>query len=304
MPLTRSDIPNLLLPGLKTLFMQEFQGVGVDNMDYATICSIIQSNKDQEKYGWLGSVPAMREFVGERQLKSLIESDYSLENKTWESTLEVSRTAIEDDQYGQIQLRTRGLAQEAARHKSEILWKAVAAGATTGVCYDGASYFSTAHTTTGAEYATAQSNMTTTALSAGALQAAITAIAIAKDDRGRPMGGIADTLAVPPQLQWTARELLESDTDPSTATNTKKNVLKGSLNLIVTPYFPETDWWFVFDTKHAVKPMIMQERTAVDMEALESNSESGFMRDLYLYGIRARYAVGYGMWQYAYAGIV
>ncbi|MFX8036086.1 Mu-like prophage major head subunit gpT family protein, partial [Acinetobacter baumannii] len=33
-----------------------------------------------------------------------------------------------------------------------------------------------------------------------------------------------------------------------------------------------------------------------------TGSESAFMRDRYVYGVRARYNVGYGLWQAAYMG--
>ena len=41
-------------------------------------------------------------------------------------------------------------------------------------------------------------------------------------------------------------------------------------------------------------------RREFEFEALEANSEEGFMRDRYLYGIRGRYNVGFGDWRCAY----
>ena len=35
-------------------------------------------------------------------------------------------------------------------------------------------------------------------------------------------------------------------------------------------------------------------------QALEGNSETGFMRDEYLYGVKTRFAFGYGDWRDAY----
>ena len=37
----------------------------------------------------------------------------------------------------------------------------------------------------------------------------------------------------------------------------------------------------------------------VEFGALEQNSETGFKREVYLYGVRARYAMSYARWEYA-----
>jgi phage major head subunit gpT-like protein len=62
------------------------------------------------------------------------------------------------------------------------------------------------------------------------------------------------------------------------------------------------------DTTRAVRGLILQQRSDVPVEfsALDSRSgsESAFMRDLFYYGVRARYNVGYGMWQAAFGGDV
>ncbi len=128
-----------------------------------------------------------------------------------------------------------------------------------------------------------------------------------KDDRGRFIGAMPDLLVVPPDLQWTAMELLESTYWPEEGATTERmasNVLKGKLDLIVSPYLTDPDNWFVLSTKGVVKPIILQSRTPIEFAALEADSESGFMRDQYVYGVRARYNAGYGLWQTAYGSQV
>jgi len=307
MPLTRSDMPNLLLPGIKALFFETLGGLNYGS-DWERLAMLVESGKDQEKYAWLGSVPKMREFVGERQINAMIESSYSIVNKTWESTLGIDRAAIEDDQYGQIRIRVQSLAQEARRHVEELVFGLLASGFSS-TCFDGQYFFDTDHVTVGAEYQVAQSNKGTAALSSAALQAAITAMAKFKDDRGRPMGISADTLAVPPDLEWTAREILESVYWPDSTGTTAyqkmpNNVLKGRLELVVSPYLADTNDWFVLCTRGIIKPLILQRRTPVEFESLDGNTESGFMRDQFLYGVRSRYNAGFGMWQFAYGSQV
>jgi len=307
MPLTRSDNPYALLPGIKALFFQTLADA-FGNEDWMKITTVVESNKDQEKYAWLGNVPKMREFTGERTLNALTETGYAIINKLWEDTLAIDRTDLEDDQYGQIRIRIQQLAQEVNRHKSELMFTLLANGFTQ-LCFDGQYFFDTDHTTPGAQYQTNQSNKGTTALSAASLATAIIAMAKFVDDRGRPLGIVADTLVVPPDLEWTARGILQSQYWPD-ATGTSNyqilttNVMQGRLDLVVSPYLTDTNDWFLLCAKGLVKPLLLQDRAPVEFQSLEGNSESGFMRDQYLYGVRARYNAGYGLWQYAYGASV
>lgn len=300
MPLTRSDVPNLLEDGLKTVF---FEALDAAAGNYERIATIVPSESDQENYPWLGAVPGMREFTDERMPLGLLEHDYTIRNRTWESSIAVERAAIEDDKYGQIRLRVQSLAREARRHVDELVFTLLANGFAT-TCYDGQYFFDDDHSS--GESGT-QSNLGTSELDAAALQAAITAMMKFRDDRGRFLGVVPDLLVTPPDLQWTAMELLESTYWPeegSTTARPASNVLKGKLDLLVSPYLTDSDDWFVLATKGVIRPIILQSRTPVEFSALEADSESGFMRDQYIYGVRARYNAGYGLWQMAYGSRV
>lgn len=59
--------------------------------------------------------------------------------------------------------------------------------------------------------------------------------------------------------------------------------------------------WCLIDASREVKPVIWQERESYDFQAVNSdNDHTVFMRDEYLYGIRARVNAGFGLWQLAY----
>jgi len=299
MPLTRSDVPNLLEDGLKTVF---FEALEATIGDYERVATIVPSASDEEVYPWLGAVPGVREFTDERMPLGLLEHSYTIKNKTWESSIAVERAAIEDDKYGQIKLRVQSLAREVKRHMDEIVFTLLKNGFA-AACYDSQYFFDTDHSE--GESGT-QSNKGTSVLDATALQAAITTMMKFKDDRGKLLGAVPDLLVVPPDLQWTAMELLESTYWPGQQTDNKiaSNVLKGKLDLIVSPYLTDTNDWFVLSTKGVIKPVLLQSRTPIEFAALEADSESGFMRDQYIYGVRARYNAGYGLWQMAYGAQV
>jgi phage major head subunit gpT-like protein len=57
--------------------------------------------------------------------------------------------------------------------------------------------------------------------------------------------------------------------------------------------------WFLLKTDVPVRPFIFQDREPIEFKALEADSEEGFKREVYLYGIRARYRICYAAWQHA-----
>ncbi|MEN6521272.1 MAG: Mu-like prophage major head subunit gpT family protein [Armatimonadota bacterium] len=303
MALVKSDMPRLLEAGLKTVFFEAYDAASNDS---EKIMTVVPSEQDTETYAWLGSVPKMREFTDERLPAGLLEHEYKIKNKTWEASIAVDRAAIEDDLYGQIKLRVQGLARETKRHIDEIAFSLLTSGFS-AVCHDGQYFFDTDHSE---GISGTQSNKCTDALSATALQNAITAMSKFKDDRGKPLGISPDVLVVPPDLQWTALELLKSTYYPEIvdpAVGSQKlagNPLKNRLELIVSPYLTDTDNWYLLATNWVVKPIIFQSRVPVEFAALESASENGFMRDQYIYGVRARYNAGFGLWQTAYGSLV
>lgn len=299
MALTRSDVPKLLEDGLKTVFFEALDStVGTSER----ITTVIASESDQETYSWLGGTPVMREFVDERMPLGLQEHHYTIRNRTWESSIAVERAAVEDDKYGQIRLRVQDLARETRRHVDELVFTLLRDGFT-AKCYDGRSFFDDQHPGCSGT----QSNLGGAELDAASLQAAITAMMKFRDDRGRFLGIVPDLLVVPPELQWTAMELLESAYRPEdgpTAVQPVSNVLRGRLDLLVSPYLTYPGDWFVLSTKGFIRPIILQMRSPVEFSSLEAASESGFMRDQYVYGVRARYNAGYGLWQMAYGSRV
>ena len=60
--------------------------------------------------------------------------------------------------------------------------------------------------------------------------------------------------------------------------------------------------WFLLSLNRPLKPLIHQQRTAMELESLtDPKDESVFMEDLVRYGIRYRGNFGYGLWQQAVA---
>ncbi len=310
MPLTKSDIPELLLPGLKTEFELAYRAEVSDSIA-EKLATVVNTSMPIQKYAWLGATPPMREFVDERRPSGLSAKAVTIEDKVFESSISVDRRAIEDDQLDLIRLRVRELANRVSAHRHQLVVDALIAG-TSQASYDGAAFFSDSHPDHGGASA---SNLIDDALSAETLAAAISAMMGFSDEAGIPLGITPDTLVVGPTQMWSAIELVESPVvvhkggiDGSGPTD-YANAFQGILKVVVSPYVrgDAEDNWYLLDTKRPIKGIILQQREDVPVEftALEaaSGGESAWMRDRYHYGVRARYNTGYGLWQAALAGV-
>lgn len=307
MPLTQSDISNLLLPGLRTEFEQAYQ-TEIDGGLADRIATVVATTQPIQRYPWLGATPPMREFVDERRPAGLSSYAVTIEDKVFESTIAVDRRAMEDDQLGLIRLRVRDLAKRVSAHRHQVVVQALLDGQS-GVSYDGANFFSEVHPGfNGASH----SNVTTSSLSAETLEEAINRMMAFTDDGDDPLGIMPDTLLVGPKLFWRATELVDSPVvvhrGSSPGPTDYLNAFYGRLKVAVSPYIrrEHEGKWFLLDTGRPIRGILMQQRSDVPVEftALEagSGSESAWMRDRYHYGVRARYNTGYGLWQAAYAG--
>ena len=87
----------LLFTGFKAAFQNGFAG---HTSVHAQIATEVPSTTKTEKYAWLGQMPNMREWIGDRQVNNISASDYSITNKPFELTIGVPRDDIEDDTYG------------------------------------------------------------------------------------------------------------------------------------------------------------------------------------------------------------
>jgi phage major head subunit gpT-like protein len=295
MAIVPSDIADFLTGALRASFFEAYNKVPVNYKDLVTE---VPSTGKQETYGWLGAVPSMKEWTDERVPLGLLGHEFTIVNKDWEATIAVDRNALADDQLSQVKARINSLADEASRHLDELVFTLLADGFTK-TCYDGQNFFDSDHSEGNSG---TQSNLGSDELSAATYGAARAAMMRFKDDRGRPMGVIPDTLVVPPNLEETALQILNSDAYPATVGSASGvgNPWKGSAKLVVSPFLPDDEDWFLLCTSRAIRPLILQMRKPVEFTSLEENSDHGFMRKTYYFGVDARYNVGYGMWQFAY----
>lgn len=133
---------------LKTLgvgFSGAFKrGLGQAASQLAVIATTVPSTTGKNEYGWLGKFPKMREWLGDRVINSISQSDYEIKNKDWENTIEVDRNDIEDDNIGIYGPLFEEMGLATAAHPDELAWALLKAGFATN-CYDGQYFFDTDH---------------------------------------------------------------------------------------------------------------------------------------------------------------
>ena len=286
---------------LKTVFNKAF-----DNAPTAweRTAMKVSSTSSQNDYAWLGKFPRMRKWLGDKVIRALSAFKYTVVNDDYEATVEVDRNDIEDDNIGIY----APMAQDAgfsAKQLPDELINDIKNNAFINNCYDGQYFYDTDHPVTDVNgISSSVSNKGTAALSAESFAAASASygaarIAIMKftDDEGRSLRLVSDLLEVPAELEATARIICESDK----LLDESPNPYKGTAEVLVNPGLTSSTAWFLHVTNQPLKPFIYQERKApVFVSQTDMNADDVFMRHLYKFGVEARGAAGYGLWQMSY----
>lgn len=130
-----------LTTGFRTSFRAGFEGV---TPQWNRVAMRIPSTTAQNNYSWLGDMPKMREWMGDRVVKQLGGADYTIKNREFELTIGVKKTDIEDDNIGFYSPMIQDMGRSAAIHPDELVFQTLANGfAQNG--YDGQNFFDTDH---------------------------------------------------------------------------------------------------------------------------------------------------------------
>lgn len=258
---------------------------------YERIATVTPSTTDAETYAWLGDIPGMREWIGDREIQNLSGSDYTIKNKDFELTVGVPRNAIEDDKIGLYNPSIQMLGQSAAMHPDELIFELLAKGFNVK-CYDGENFFSTSHKVGKKTI----SNKLTSKLSIDSYVSARTSMMSLTNAANRALSIVPDLLVVPPALEKEGRDILVAD-----FINGTKNTMQGTAELLVVPQLAGHDAaWYLLSTKRPIKPLIYQQRQKAKFVSKTAETDDNvFMSKKYLYGADSRGNTGFGFWQMA-----
>lgn len=130
---------------LFTAFKAAFKnGLGQAPSQYKDVSTVVTSTTGSEEYGWLGALPGMREWIGDRVVHGIKSHGYTIRNKDFELTVGVPKKAIDDDAYGVYSPLMTELGRAAEANPDLLVFNLLAAGAST-LCYDGQYFFDTDH---------------------------------------------------------------------------------------------------------------------------------------------------------------
>ena len=139
------EINNANLKTLFVAFNAAFKaGLGQAASQYGQIATTVPSTTAAEEYGWLGQLPGLREWLGDRVVHAIGLHGYTIKNKPFELTVGVPRTAIEDDTYGVYTPLMTEMGRAVEAHPDQITFGLLKAGRAE-LCYDGQPFFSTTH---------------------------------------------------------------------------------------------------------------------------------------------------------------
>jgi phage major head subunit gpT-like protein len=141
------DISAAALDALFTGFKKNFQG-GYDKYtpSWDRIATLVPSTTSKNTYPWLGDLPGLREWIGDRQIKKFGAHDYSIANKKFEQTVTVKKDVIDDDEFGIYAPMFTALGEAAAIWPDELVYAMLRAGFTSN-CFDGQFFFDIDHPT-------------------------------------------------------------------------------------------------------------------------------------------------------------
>lgn len=277
--------------GLKTAFNEAFDEA---EPKWPLVATEVKSESGQEVYGWIGKMPQMRKWIGERQIQNLSEHDYTIKNETYESTIGLNVDDVDDNALGFYKPTVANMAKSAKLFPDKHVFSLLKIGFVEK-CYDGKPFFSTVHPNGKDKY----SNMGTKKLSAEAYGIARSSmLSIVDPDSGDVLDLDPGTLVVSPQNEAVAKRIVESEKLENGENNPYYKTAKV---LMVQTLATMPDAWFLLDTAQALKPLIYQNRKSAEFASMQSiTDEHVFISNEVLHGVKARAGFGYGFWQMAY----
>ena len=289
MAISRAQLLKELLPGLNALFGMEYEKYGEEHAEIYETETSERSFEEETKLSGFGAAPVKNEgaAIAYDNAQEAFTAMYN--HETISMGFSITEEAIEDNLYDSLSARyTKALARAMAYTKqvkaAAILNNAGDPAVTYG---DGVELCSTAHPlvsggTNSNEPATGAD------LNETSLEAAVIQIAAWTDERGLLIASRPTKLVVPPDLQFVATRLLETELRVNTADN-DINALRsmGSIpeGYTVNHYLTDTNAWFLMtDIPNGLKHFV---RTPMQT-SMDADFDTGNSR----YKARERYSFG------------
>lgn len=239
----------LLEPGLRKIFFETYAELPEQ---FSKIYKVNKSTKAKETDYGLGAFGDWKERTSELdtvdygKLSAGLERTYV--HKAFTKGFMIGRELYDDEQYNQINKFPKAMARSGRAFVEKEAAKPII-GAFTDTIYDGKALCATDHPLV--DSASTGCNLITGALTPENLKIAMQCMRETVDEAGNLISSHAKKLIVPPALEFTAREILNSTQIADSELN-NANSLKGMLDIVTWDYIGEAAGgsdtaWFIID---------------------------------------------------------
>jgi len=291
MAISRAQLLKELLPGLNALFGLQYATYGEEHKEIYETEKSERSFEEETKLSGFSAAPVKNEgsAIAYDNAQEAFTARYN--HETIALGFSITEEAVEDNLYDSLSARyTKGLARAMAYTKQVKAASILNNGFTGGVYAggDGVALFSTAHPLisggTNSNRPSTNSDLNETSLENAVIQ-----IAAWTDERGLLIAAKPRKLVVPPNLQFVATRLLETNLRVGTADN-DINALKNNGSIpegyTINHYLTDTNAWFLCtDVPNGLKHF---ERMALTT-GMDGDFDTGNVR----YKARERYSFGF-----------
>ena len=274
---------------MRTAFNLRFkEGIEAYKPVYAAL-SMIEGDvaHDAIEFPFLEQFAGMREWLGDRQFKSLSNRKITIKEKPYEQSVSIPRRKIETDNYG---IYGTVIAQMGAA--VEELWDElfVEALANPEAWFDNKAFYASNRTYGSDKKAGTINNTAALALSFANFGTFYLQMSTFVGATGKPIASRPTHLIVGPALEDTARIIMMQDKYKDAEGNEVLNPHKGKCQIVVHPLLAgayANDWYLgKFDA--VLKPIMVMKNKIGALVRLDSDTdENVFMRDEVVYGTSA-----------------
>lgn len=132
---------NIAFTGFNAAFQR---GLGQAQPQWSSVATRVPSTTAEERYGWLGKIPNVREWIGARHVHKLAAHDYTVRNRDFENTVAVDANDIADDRVGIYAPIFEEFGRATAAFPDQLVFGALKDGFAQ-LAYDGQYFFDTDH---------------------------------------------------------------------------------------------------------------------------------------------------------------
>lgn len=277
-----------------TLFDMALQNTPVIYPELATVMTGVGPVTE---FKWLGDMPVMVPWDGQRQINRLRAEGHSLRTRWYANGIEIEHDDVAEDKLGIVRPRIEGLAKMGPRKIDALVidYLVNGFGATLGTCFDSQYLFDTDHTMGTAAGAASQSNLQTGALDSTTWNAAILKMASFVGTNGEPLEVSADTLLVGPAKQLAARQLLLLEFGAGGAQNVDFKTARLIVNQRIAG--AAANYWFALALQQSMRAVILGVEYGPEFAQLMGFDQlHGFMSRVGYAGAHMKIGLTYGQW--------